>query len=30
MNLVWPKEMRESQTDPTNDMRRMMYPKVQK
>ncbi len=27
---VWPKEMKEAQSDPTNDMRRMMYPKVQK
>ncbi len=27
---VWPREMKEAQSDPTNDMRRMMYPKVQK
>lgn len=27
---VWPKKMKAAQADPTNDMRRMMYPKVQK
>ena len=30
VNLVWPSELRAKQKDPTNDMRRMMYPKVQK
>ena len=27
---VWPKHLKEDQEDGTNDMRRMMYPKVQK
>ncbi len=27
---AWPHELKQAQTDPTNDMRRMMYPKVQK
>lgn len=27
---AWPRDLKQAQTDPTNDMRRMMYPKVQK
>ena len=30
VDAVWPRELRDAQTDPTNDLRRMMYPKVQK
>ena len=30
VNWVWPSELKQSQTDSTNDMRKMMYPKVQK
>lgn len=27
---VWPKELKLLQTNPTNDLKKMMYPKVQK
>ena len=27
---VWPLELKEKQTNPTNDLNKMMYPKVQK
>lgn len=30
VETVWPRELREAQTDPTNDLHKMMYPKVQK
>ena len=30
VDQVWPKHLKEDQEDGTNDMRRMMYPKVQK
>ena len=30
VDQVWPKHLKEDQEEATNDMRRMMYPKVQK
>ena len=30
VELVWPKNLKDQQTDPTNDITKMMYPKVQK
>ena len=30
VDQVWPKHLKEDQEESTNDMRRMMYPKVQK
>ena len=30
VELVWPRNLKDQQTDPTNDITKMMYPKVQK
>ena len=30
VELVWPRNLKDQQTDPTNDVTKMMYPKVQK
>ncbi|XP_011404618.2 PREDICTED: uncharacterized protein LOC100632164 [Amphimedon queenslandica] len=30
VNKVWPRSLRQKQSEPTNDIKRMLYPKVQK
>ena len=30
VNKVWPRSLKQRQNEPTNDIKRMLYPKVQK